>query len=82
MLLDRVITVDSGVGIIIAAYSLTGCSQTGCCVLFVCIGICVLQVHYLFGGNPGKDSQPKMRLDDLWSLKVFKENYFCLSDGM
>lgn len=77
MLLDRVITVDSGVGIIIAAYSLTGC-----CVLGVCIGICVLQVHYLFGGNPGKDSQPKMRLDDLWSLKVFKENYFCLSDGM
>ena len=30
----------------------------------------LLQVHYLFGGNPGKDSLPKMRLDDFWSLKV------------
>jgi len=40
-----------------------------CC--FTAVSLCVLQVHYLFGGNPGKDSQPKMRLDDLWSLKVF-----------
>ena len=30
----------------------------------------VLQKHYLFGGNPGKDSLPKMRLDDFWSLQV------------
>ena len=29
-----------------------------------------LQKHYLFGGNPGKDSLPKMRLDDFWSLQV------------
>lgn len=28
------------------------------------------KVHYLFGGNPGKFSVPKMRLDDFWSLKV------------
>ncbi|KAK2553923.1 Muskelin [Acropora cervicornis] len=27
------------------------------------------KVHYLFGGNPGKFSVPKMRLDDFWSLK-------------
>ncbi|KAK6176578.1 hypothetical protein SNE40_014836 [Patella caerulea] len=30
----------------------------------------VRKVHYLFGGNPGKDSLPKMRLDDFWSLKL------------
>ena len=29
-----------------------------------------LQVHYLFGGNPGKSCSPKMRLDDFWSLKL------------
>lgn len=29
------------------------------------------KVHYLFGGNPGKSSLPKMRLDDFWSLKVY-----------
>lgn len=28
------------------------------------------KVHYLFGGNPGKDSLPKMRLDDFWSLQL------------
>ncbi|ELU02476.1 hypothetical protein CAPTEDRAFT_169790 [Capitella teleta] len=30
----------------------------------------VKKVHFLFGGNPGKDSLPKMRLDDFWSLKL------------
>ncbi|XP_067684074.1 muskelin-like isoform X1 [Haliotis asinina] len=30
----------------------------------------VRKVHYLFGGNPGKDSLPKMRLDDFWSLQL------------
>ncbi|XP_066283972.1 muskelin-like [Branchiostoma lanceolatum] len=30
----------------------------------------VHQVHYLFGGNPGKSNSPKMRLDDFWSLKL------------
>ena len=29
-----------------------------------------VQVHYLFGGNPGKSCSPKMRLDDFWSLKL------------
>lgn len=33
--------------------------------------MCVyFQVHYLFGGNPGKSCSPKMRLDDFWSLKL------------
>ncbi|XP_064604593.1 muskelin-like isoform X2 [Liolophura sinensis] len=30
------------------------------------------KVHYLFGGNPGKDIIPKVRLDDFWSLKLFR----------
>jgi len=30
----------------------------------------VKKVHYLFGGNPGKDNLPKMRLDDFWSLQL------------
>lgn len=30
----------------------------------------IKKVHYLFGGNPGKESLPKMRLDDFWSLKL------------
>ena len=30
----------------------------------------IRKIHYLFGGNPGKESLPKMRLDDFWSLKV------------
>ncbi|KAK2701991.1 hypothetical protein QYM36_019379, partial [Artemia franciscana] len=28
------------------------------------------RVHYLFGGNPGNASDPKMRLDDFWSLRL------------
>lgn len=28
------------------------------------------KVFYLFGGNPGRKSSPKMRLDDFWQLKV------------
>ncbi|RUS82092.1 hypothetical protein EGW08_010137 [Elysia chlorotica] len=30
----------------------------------------IRKVHYLFGGNPGKDSLPRLRLDDFWSLKL------------
>ncbi|XP_062574316.1 muskelin-like isoform X1 [Saccostrea cucullata] len=30
----------------------------------------VRKVHYLFGGNPGKESLPKIRLDDFWVLKL------------
>ncbi|XP_012935580.1 muskelin isoform X1 [Aplysia californica] len=32
----------------------------------------VRKVHYLFGGNPGVDSLPRMRLDDFWSLKLLR----------
>ena len=28
------------------------------------------QIHYLFGGNPGRSHDPKMRLDDFWSLRL------------
>ncbi|XP_023228527.1 muskelin-like [Centruroides sculpturatus] len=30
----------------------------------------VSNVHYLFGGNPGRSCFPKMRLDDFWSLQL------------
>ncbi|KAL4226060.1 Muskelin 1 [Mactra antiquata] len=30
----------------------------------------VRKIHYLFGGNPGKESLPKVRLDDFWCLKL------------
>ncbi|KAL3852859.1 hypothetical protein ACJMK2_016468 [Sinanodonta woodiana] len=30
----------------------------------------IRKVHYLFGGNPGRESLPKMRLDDFWSLQL------------
>eukprot|EP00794_Sanderia_malayensis_P006101 gene6101-6805_t len=36
----------------------------------------VHKTHYLFGGNPGKSSLPKMRLDDFWMLKLKRP---CLS---
>ena len=29
-----------------------------------------IQVFYLFGGNPGRKCNPKMRLDDFWRLKL------------
>lgn len=29
-----------------------------------------LQIHYLFGGNPGKPRPPKLRLDDFWKLRL------------
>lgn len=32
----------------------------------------VRKVHYLFGGNPGKENAPKMRLDDFWMLQVLE----------
>lgn len=28
------------------------------------------EIHYMFGGNPGRTSQPKMRLNDFWILKL------------
>ncbi|KAI9560300.1 hypothetical protein GHT06_014315 [Daphnia sinensis] len=30
----------------------------------------VKKAHYLFGGNPGRSNDPKMRLDDFWSLRL------------
>ena len=50
-----------------------------CTVSYICS--CV-QIHYLFGGNPGKDSQPKMRLDDLWSLKVCQRKLLLFADTL
>ncbi|KAF8793796.1 Muskelin like protein [Argiope bruennichi] len=32
----------------------------------------IRKVHYLFGGNPGKSHSPKMRLDDFWSLHLYR----------
>lgn len=28
------------------------------------------QIHYMFGGNPGKGQNVQARLDDLWDMKV------------
>ena len=30
------------------------------------------QIHYLFGGNPGTAGSPRLRLDDLWSLRLLR----------
>eukprot|EP00128_Syssomonas_multiformis_P002301 Colp12_sorted_trinity150504_noHs@9762 len=30
------------------------------------------KVHYLFGGNPGETSNPRLRLDDFWALRLRK----------
>lgn len=30
------------------------------------------KIHYLFGGNPGRLVNPKLRLDDFWQLKLCK----------
>lgn len=30
----------------------------------------IKKCHYLFGGNPGKNQSPKLRLDDFWTLEV------------
>ena len=40
------------------------------CIFKISDLLYLLQVHYLFGGNPGKSCSPKMRLDDFWSLKL------------
>ena len=34
------------------------------------------KIQYLFGGNPGDDSQPNKRLDDFWQLELIR--YFSL----
>lgn len=30
------------------------------------------KVHYLFGGNPGKNTRPALRLDDFWILHLIR----------
>lgn len=30
------------------------------------------KVHYLFGGNPGRNTSPELRLDDFWLLYLKK----------
>ncbi|XP_034835411.1 LOW QUALITY PROTEIN: muskelin [Maniola hyperantus] len=30
----------------------------------------VRKIHYLFGGNPGTAANPRLRLDDFWSLRL------------
>lgn len=35
----------------------------------------VKKVHYLFGGNPGKDNSLKMRLDDFWALELCRPTH-------
>ncbi|KAF9424713.1 hypothetical protein HW555_000014 [Spodoptera exigua] len=30
----------------------------------------VKKIHYLFGGNPGNQGSPRVRLDDLWALRL------------
>lgn len=34
----------------------------------------IRKVFYLFGGNPGRKCNPKMRLDDFWRLKLTRPN--------
>ncbi|KAF7996641.1 hypothetical protein HCN44_002287 [Aphidius gifuensis] len=33
------------------------------------------KIHYLFGGNPGRSSLPKLRLDDFWTLKLCRPTH-------
>lgn len=36
----------------------------------------MLQIHFLFGGNPGRMCLPKLRLDDFWSLQLCRTSQF------
>lgn len=36
-------------------------------------------MHYLFGGNPGSQSSPRLRLDDLWSLHLERPSLACVA---
>ncbi|PSN58007.1 Muskelin [Blattella germanica] len=33
------------------------------------------QIHYLFGGNPGRACLPKLRLDDFWQLQLCRPTH-------
>lgn len=43
------------------------------------------KVHYLFGGNPGDDCSPDVRLNDLWKLQlkfsIGEDGEHCMDDG-
>lgn len=32
----------------------------------------IANLHYLFGGNPGRSTTPQLRLDDFWILELEK----------
>lgn len=32
----------------------------------------LFQLHYLFGGNPGRPKDPKLRLNDFWRLRLMR----------
>ena len=34
-----------------------------------------IQIHYLFGGNPGRACLPKLRLDDFWKLQLCRPSH-------
>lgn len=37
--------------------------------------LCSYQVHYLFGGNPGRACLPNLRLNDFWQLKLCRPSH-------
>ncbi|XP_022128529.2 muskelin [Pieris rapae] len=41
----------------------------------------VRKIHYLFGGNPGSASSPRLRLDDLWALRLTRPALSRVVDG-
>ncbi|XP_059059021.1 muskelin [Achroia grisella] len=41
----------------------------------------VRKIHYLFGGNPGNQSNPRLRLDDLWALRLVRADGASLVAG-
>ncbi|KAJ2948603.1 hypothetical protein O0L34_g7858 [Tuta absoluta] len=38
----------------------------------------VTKIHYLFGGNPGNQGSPRLRLDDLWALQLVRPTVDCV----
>ncbi|KAG7301316.1 hypothetical protein JYU34_014246 [Plutella xylostella] len=40
------------------------------------------KVHYLFGGNPGNEGAPRLRLDDLWALELVRPSLASIAVAM